>query len=382
MNPYEPRLLRVQQAMAEAGIDLMYLNYGPDFTYVSGIQMPLYYYIMKSHGDWITGLFVRREGAPTLVLQKAFAVNIRQQTWVEDIRIMPDDVDPDEYLGNVARDVAPRAATIALGKMVWAQTALSLQAAFPKGRLIAATNSFMDRIRTIKDPDEIDLMTRAAVITDLALADTVARMKIGMTERDVAIELDYQMRRHGGDGPSFYPGIICVGNGSDPQRHIFTRNTDMVLAAGTTVAFDFGVLYQGYCSDFGRSVFMGEPLPEALNAYRSITTNAQRTMAEMGDGRMTPTQICDFMARLMREDGWGDYYMVYGLGHAIGLEVHEEPWLKPPYDEPIRQGMVFTIEPKVWKPGVFYVRCEDVVVVGPTSAQPLTRSTYEPIVVA
>ncbi len=382
MNLYEQRLQRLQHAMAEAGIDMLFLNYSPDLTYVSGIQMPLYYYIMKSHGDWITGMVVRREGSPTLVLQKSFAVNIRQQTWIEDIRIMPDDADPDTFLSLIVREFAPATGTIAVGKMVWAQTALSLQAAAPAARFVTMTNSMMDRVRSIKDTEEIALMERAAEITDLALTDTVARMRIGMTERDVAIELDYQMRRHGGDGPSFYPGIICVGNGSDPQRHIFTRNTDMVLTAGTTVAFDFGVLYQGYCSDFGRSVFMGEPSPAALAAYRSITRNAQAVMAEMGDRRMTPTQICDHMARLMREDGWGEYYMVHGLGHAIGLEVHEEPWLKPPYDEPIRAGMVFTIEPKVWKPGVFYVRCEDVVVVGPERGRSLTRSTYEPIVVA
>ncbi|HMO59592.1 MAG TPA: Xaa-Pro peptidase family protein [Roseiflexaceae bacterium] len=381
MNPYHTRLRRVQDAMAHAGIDLMYLNYGPDMTYVSGIVAPLYYYIMKSPGDWITGLIISLDRPPVLVLQKAFAVNVTTQTWIDDIRIMPDTSDPDRFLADVLHEFAPAGKTIALGKMVWAQTALSLRAAAPDARFIAATNTFMDQIRVIKDPDEIALMQKAAEITDIALTETVARMRIGMTERDVAIELDYQMRRHGGDGPSFYPGIICVGNGSDPQRHIFTRNTDMILAAGTSVAFDYGTLYQGYCSDFGRSVFMGEPHPEALAAYRSITTNAQKLFETMGDGRTTPLQICNHMAELMTADGFGEYYMVYGLGHSIGLEVHEEPWLKPPYDEPIREGMIFTIEPKVWKPGVFYVRCEDVVLVGADRGTPLTRSTYEPIVI-
>jgi Xaa-Pro aminopeptidase len=381
MNPYQQRLRRVQGVMAENGIDLMFLNYGPDMTYVSGIVAPLYYYIMKSQGDWITGLIVSVDKPPVLVMQKSFAIRLEQQTWITDIRVMPDNTDPDAFLAGVLREFAPAGKTIALGKMVWAQTALSLQAAAPDARFIPATNAFMDRVRTIKDPDEIALMQKAAEITDIALTETVARMKIGMTERDVAIELDYQMRRHGGDGPSFYPGIICVGNGSDPQRHIFTRNTDMVLAAGTSVAFDYGVLYQGYCSDFGRSVFMGEPHPEALAAYKSITTNAQKLFEIMGDGRVTPSQICSTMADLMKADGFGDYYMVYGLGHAIGLEVHEEPWLKPPFDEPIRAGMIFTIEPKVWKPGVFYVRCEDVVLVGPERGTSLTRSTYDPIVI-
>jgi Xaa-Pro aminopeptidase len=79
--------------------------------------------------------------------------------------------------------------------------------------------------------------------------------------------------------------------------------------------------------------------------------------------------------------GWGDYYMPMDLGHAIGLDVHENPWHRPGFDEPIRSNMVFTLEPKVWKPGEFYVRCEDVVVVGPTGARSLTKFHYDPIVI-
>ena len=164
-------------------------------------------------------------------------------------------------------------------KMLWGQTVLALQAGAPSARFVSATNTMMDAVRAIKDPDEVALMQRAAEITDLALESTLQQMKIGMTERDVATEVLYQIKRHGGDGDSFYPGIIAVGNGSDPDRHIFTRNTEMVLAAGTTVAFDFGVLYRGYCSDFGRSAFMGEPHPDALAAYRSITELVKATTA-------------------------------------------------------------------------------------------------------
>jgi Xaa-Pro aminopeptidase len=186
---------------------------------------------------------------------------------------------------------------------------------------------------------------------------------------------------HGGDGHSFYPGIICVGNGSNPQRGILTRNTDMVLAPGTTVAFDYGVLYHGYCSDFGRSAFIGDPRPEALAAYRSITTHAQETMQIMADGKVSPAQITDYMRDLVTADGFGPWYWYLGLGHGIGLEVHESPWLRPEFKEPIRANMCFTIEPKIWKAGEFYVRCEDVVAVGKEHGTSLTRHSYEPIVV-
>ncbi len=379
---YERRLAHVRNTMRETGIDLMFLNYGPDFTYLSGIIGPMYYEILKGKGDWITGMIVGLDQPPTLVLHKSFAIKIAEQTWLDDIRVLPDDRDPDVFLAGVLAEYDPAGKIIAVSKMLWGQTLLALQAAAPDARFVPATNSFMDAIRSIKDPAEIALMERAGAITDQAYAATVAQLKAGMTECDVATEVVYQLRKFGGEGPSFYPGIICVGNGSDPQRHIFTRNTAMVLAPGTTVAFDFGVLYQGYCSDFGRSVFIGEPLPEALAAYAAITQGTRAITAEMRAGSMSPFQICDRFAGWMRDAGFGEHYMYYGLGHAIGLEVHEEPWLRPGYDAPIQAGMCFTIEPKIWRPGVFYVRCEDVVTVEPQGGRSLTRATYEPIVIA
>lgn len=375
------RLARVRASMAEWGADLLVLNFGPDFLYLTGMEGSMYYTILKGYGDWVTTAIVGREHDPVVVLHPWFNVDV--QTWVADVRVMPEgEPHPNAFLAGVLREFDPAGRTVAVGKMLLGQTLLALQAAAPTARFVPATNTMMDRMRVIKDEAEITLMQRAAEITDAALAATIAAMKPGITERDVAIEVEYQIRRAGGDGPSFTPGIICVGNGSDPDRHIFTRNTETVLAPGTTVAFDFGVAYKGYCSDFGRSVFVGEPRPEALAAYDAITSANQAAMAVMRDGAITPAGLADFVRDHVAAAGFGEYYLYAGLGHSIGLEVHEEPWLRPPYDEPIRTNMCFTLEPKVWKPGVFYVRCEDVVVVGLDGARSLTYAPYEPTVVA
>jgi Xaa-Pro aminopeptidase len=359
----------------------MFLNYGPDLTYVSGLVEPMYYRILKGRGDWITGLMFGLEGDPVLVLQRHFAINVESQTWIDDIRVLPDRADPELFLAKVVAEFNPHGKTIAVSKMLWGQTLLSLQAAAPGARFLAATNEMMDRVRAVKGQDELQIMQRAARITDQALAATVDHLRIGMTEREVADEVVHQIQAHGGDGYSFFPGIICVGNGSDPGRHILTRNTDMVLARGTTVAFDFGVLHQGYCTDFGRSVFVGEPRQDALAAYRSITSASQATMGVMADGKVTPADVADFARDQVAADGFGEWYWYHGLGHGIGLEVHEWPWVRAGMTEPIRAGMCFTLEPKVWKPGEFYVRCEDVVVVGQSGARSLTQFHYDPIVI-
>ncbi len=375
------RLACVREAMSTWGADILALNFGPDFRYLSGMAAPLYYTILKGRGDWITSLIVSHDHDPVIVLHPWFDVDV--ENWIEDVRVMPPGgADPSAFLASVLAEFSPDHKTIATGKMLWGQTLLALQQAAPNARFIAADNTMMDRMRAIKDADELALLQRAATIADVALAETIARMRPGMTERDVAIEVEHQIRLAGGEGPSFPAGIIAVGNGSDPRRHIFTRNTTISLERGMTVAFDFGALFQGYCSDFGRSVFIGEPHPEALAAYAAITSGNLATMPKMRAGQITPAALADVMRDDVAARGFGDHYLYEGLGHAIGLEVHEEPWLRPPYDEPIASDMVFTLEPKIWNPGVYYVRCEDMVVVGADGARSLTHAPYEPMVVA
>ena len=377
------RLARVRASMTEWDADILVLNFGPDFIYLTGMHGPMYYTILKGQGDWITSAIVSQDHDPVIVLHPHFNVDV--ETWVPDVRIMAHgEQDPDGYLARVLAEFAPEGKTIATSKLLWGQTLLTFQRAAPSARFISTTDTMMDKMREVKDEEELALMQEVATLTDVAMAETVKRMRVGMTERDVAIEVEYQIRLAGGDGPSFGAGIISVGNGSDPNRHIFTRNTDFVLNPGVTVAFDFGAIYKGYCSDFGRSVFIGEPLPEALAAYETITTGNKAVMERMKAGQITPTGVADAMRDHVaeRSPALVEHYMYHGLGHSIGLEVHEEPWLRPPYDEPIRANMCFTLEPKIWKPGVFYVRCEDVVVVGSDGARSLTHAPYEPAVVA
>ncbi len=375
------RLARVRESMVAWGADILVLNFGPDFLYLTGMEGPMYYTILKGHGDWVTSAIVSQDHDPVIVLHPWFDVDVK--TWVEDVRVMaPGEPNPDGYLAGVLAEFSPAGKTIATSKMLWGQTMLALQAGAPNARFIAADNTMMDRMRSIKDADELEAMQAVATMTDVALAETIKRMRVGMTERDVSLEVEYQIRLAGGDGPSFTAGIISVGNGSDPNRHIFTRNTDLKLESGMTVAFDFGAILNGYCSDFGRSVFIGDPVPEALAAYETITTGNKAVMPQMKAGQITPTGVANAMRDHVAERGFTEYYMYEGLGHAIGLEVHEEPWLKPPYDDPIETNMCFTLEPKIWKPSVFYVRCEDVVVVGPDGARSLTHAPYEPAVVA
>ena len=146
-------------------------------------------------------------------------------------------------------------------------------------------------------------------------------------------------------------------------------------------------LLDGIERNFGARLTPDEAVRRILDDIRREGDAALRRWTETLDRvtpaalAVTPAQIADFARDRVTADGFGEHYMYLGLGHSIGLDVHESPWLRPGYDDPIRTNMCFTVEPKIWVPGVFYVRCEDVVVVGADRATPLTRFHYEPNII-
>jgi Xaa-Pro dipeptidase len=376
------RIQRVREAMQASGVDAMFVNYGPEFQYVTGIEKPFSYDVGRQPGDWITGLLLTHDGPATLILKQSWMREFENGLPFEVRAHKADDAStPDEFLAAQALDLGLDGKTIAVPKILWSQTLLSLQSALPNARFVPATDGFIDRVRAVKDPDEIALLEEAARITDATFGAVLEQMRIGMLDRDLVIEIDYQFKKHGGDAFSFMPTVVLDGHGARYARQWTDRDEPKPITAGTTVAFDMGVVYRGYCSDFGRSVFMGEPNDEPLRAWKSITKAIQAAMAVMGDGRISPAQVHDFVVEQVTEDGFRDQFSWHALGHGIGLNVHEDPWMLPEFTEPIRAGMCFALEPKIGRPGSFYVRCEDVLVVEQERARRLTTYPYDTIVI-
>jgi Xaa-Pro aminopeptidase len=366
--------------MQKAGMDAIFLNYGPDFYYLTGIEKPVSYDVGRQVGDWITGLVVTLEGGPVLIHKPSW-MNEFSEGLPFEVRALKDDEDNDAFLARQLKDLKLDGKVIGVNKTQWAQTVLSIQSALPEARLVPLTDAFIDRIRAIKEPGEIELLQEAARITDETFGAVVKQMQIGMLDRDLVIEIDYQFKLHGGDDYSFHPTVVLDGHGQRSARNWTDREPPMPITAGMTVAFDMGVVYKGYCSDFGRSVFMGEAKDEPLRAWHSITRTIQAAMEVMGDGKITPSGVHDFVVEEVTKDGFRDQFSWYALGHSIGLNVHEDPWMLPAFTEPIQSGMCFALEPKIGRPGQFYVRCEDVIVVEQERSRPLTRFSYDPIVI-
>nr|WP_170183587.1 Xaa-Pro peptidase family protein [Pseudonocardia hydrocarbonoxydans] len=231
----------------------------------------------------------------------------------------------------------------------------------------------VQRLRRVKDDGEIDALRAACAVADAALAGLLADggVAAGRTERDVALDLEDRMRRLGADGPAF-ASIVAAGAHSAVPHH---RPTDAPLRAGDLVKMDFGALVGGYHSDITRTVVLG-PAAEWQRELHDLVAAAQRA----GRAALAPgadVVAVDAAARTVCEDAGRGEEFLHGLGHGVGLQIHEAPSLARTGTGTLEAGMTVTVEPGVYLAGRGGVRIEDTLVVRGTGAEPLTRTTRE-----
>ncbi|MDR2634931.1 MAG: aminopeptidase P family protein [Clostridiales bacterium] len=236
-------------------------------------------------------------------------------------------------------------------------------------------DGFTADLRAVKDAFEIDLIARAAEITDAAFPKILARIHEGMTERELAAETEYQMRLAGADGAAF-PTIAAFGaNGSKPHA----RPGDVALKRGMAVTLDFGAKAGGYCSDMTRTFAFGTPSPELKKIY-SITLDANLAgLAAVRDG--VKCAAADAAARdVVAREGYGDYFL-HGTGHGVGIDIHETPALSFRSFETLKTGMVVTVEPGIYLSGIGGVRIEDMVAVTQDGCDIMSHTPKELLVI-
>ena len=241
--------------------------------------------------------------------------------------------------------------------------------------LFVETSDVVLRLRAVKDADELARLKAAQAITDAAFAHILGFMAPGMTERQVQRELEDFMLRHGAEGLAF-PSIVATGaNGANP--HAIPGDTP--LEAGQCVVMDFGARAHGYCSDKTRTVLLGAPEGEMLRAWEALRAANEAVEALIRPG-VTGKECQELAERALAEGGFKGR-MGHGLGHGVGLEVHELPVLNPRNDQPLQAGNVVTVEPGIYLPGRFGMRLEDFGVVTESGFEPFTATSHELMVV-
>ena len=223
------------------------------------------------------------------------------------------------------------------------------------------------KLRMIKTPQEIERIAKAQEITDRAFTEILNFIGPGKTEREIAALLEYQMRVFGADGPSFETIVVSGENGS--QCHGVP--TDRKIREGDLVTMDFGALYEGYHADMTRTVGIGSLSDRRIAAYNLILEAQQRAIAMIREG-----ENCFEVDKAARDLLEGVYPGAFGhgLGHCVGVEIHEDPRFSPTCHETLREHMVITVEPGVFLEGDFGIRIEDLIVVEKNGYRDLTAS--------
>lgn len=237
---------------------------------------------------------------------------------------------------------------------------------FPERVELVAVKGLVENMRLVKDEHEIELIAEAAKIADAALEALLAGGLEGRTERELALALEHDMRLRGAESPSFDSIVAAGPHGALP--HATPR--DVKIERGQLVVIDWGARYAGYCSDCTRTVAVGEPGPEAREAYELVLGVQQVGLDEVragGNGKEIDKAVRDIIYGAGHEGHYG-----HGLGHGVGLEIHEAPTLSFRAEDILRAGSVVTVEPGVYLPGRFGIRIEDLVVVGEDGVRILT----------
>ena len=226
----------------------------------------------------------------------------------------------------------------------------------------------INKLRMIKDEEEMEYIRKAQEIAESAFDDILGFIKEGVTEREIALELDRLMLEKGAEGISFDTIALAGENTSMPHG----VPSDKKVKKGEFVLMDFGAVYNGYHSDMTRTVCFGTPDEEMEKIYNIVLTAQEKAIAAAKAG-ISGKELDGIARRHICDAGYGEYFG-HSLGHGVGLEIHEQPNAAPSYEKNLEKGTVITIEPGIYIAGKFGVRIEDFVILTENGCINLTKS--------
>ena len=356
---YAARRERLVERMDAAGIDALFLPPSSDLEYLTGLErdLPSFGQTSYAHG-WVTGAFIVPAQEPLYVLPRMF---VAFHLWGEEPNrlITVNERDDGRARFREATASLGDVDVVGIGARTHGETVLELQEALPKARLRNAT-PLVNELRRVKSEREIELMTIAARMCDESMTACADKVEPGVTMADLGEEVEHQLRIRGSRTPSFPTHIFSYG---DEHAHDSTMATGREpIAEGEAVMFDFGAVHAGYCSDFGRTIVCGAPHPEYAFAYDVMLAAQEAGRAAAVPGALA-REVNAACRAPIEEAGLGEFFR-HRMGHGIGLDVHEQPFISDEDATPLAAGMTFTDEPSILWDGHFGVRIEDVVMCG------------------
>jgi Xaa-Pro aminopeptidase len=364
-----------------AHADLVFIPISADLQYLTGVQrdMPTYGAI-RHPGGWLEGLWMTPGKEPVLTLTRMTVEFNNLTAPTLELRVLGDWDDPLNMVEDTLKGFnLSGQIRVALGERASAETMINIGELLP-GVTFTSASEILSRQRMIKSQEEIELMQQAGTITEVAFADVLLHLKHGMTELDIIAEVDYQLLNHGALGPSFNTEVYVVGRDHELVFGRLPGKWHRELHPPVSILFDFGAIYEGYCYDFGRTVIFGTPDAEFQLIYDLVMSSQATGIRALCGGQVTAAEADQVARSVIEEAGMGEAFR-HRLGHGIGLDVHEPPFLTKSDNTLLENGMLFTVEPSLLFESRLSARVEDVVLVGENCGVPLTSSFQNLIVI-
>ena len=359
---YHDRVQRAQAEMARQGVDALAIGVGADLIYLAGYP--------SHNSERLTLMIVPKEGEPKIVVPQLEAPRLGPAGVPFEPVAWEETADPTSIAADIVWETGAR--SVASGDELWASFLLKLQRHLPEVKWEIA-GGIMRELRMCKDAAEVALLREASHRTDEAWIDFTQTKIAGLTERQAGERLMGLMRDHGMESIAF---CICASGPNSASPHYSTA--DRVIGEGDAIVFDFGGRYKHYVSDITRTVHIGAPSDEYRKVYDVVLRANEAAYAAVRPG--VACQEIDRAARQVITDaGYGEYF-IHRVGHGLGLDVHEEPYMVEGNTLPLRVGMVFSDEPGVYIPGKFGVRIEDSVVCTETGGEKLNDAPRDLLV--
>lgn len=364
---YSARRERLQQAMLANDFDGLIYGQGANVQYFTGVSFE---WVREHEPEEPQCLLVlARGGSPRVVIVGEGTVT------PSDSSLEVHSIQSQEELSSLLAEWLKGMRLIGTSQRAAGYLNELITAALPAALSVIA-ESLGEEIRLVKDATEIARLREVAALTDQVMAKIVRDIRPGITQLELQQRIAEAGYRLGAQDISFPPAALYVKSGAEPTLDPFVYPKDQGLVAGTSIAFDFGFVLNGYCSDFGRSFYCG-PAPEHISgAYHALQEAHCHLISNMKPGLKISEMYSILIAKLDKL-GYGDRLRARlpdgTLGHQIGVDLHENPWIRPTSEGVLKPGMVMCIEPKVWLPGEYYLRVEDMVLVTESGAESLTK---------
>ena len=350
------RVARLRDAFEAAGVDGLLVTNLRNVRYLTGFSGSAAFLLVTTGGVLLVTDGRYRDQAVDETARAGATTQIEIGLTAEAQRsILADAAAGLDRLGLEADDVT------------WAQQRRFAEGWFSEADLVA-TEGLVEELRLVKDDGEGARIEAAAAVADAALAELRPRLRPGVTEAELALELDSTMRRLGASGPSFETIVARGPNAARPHA----RPSGRELADGDLLVVDFGATIDGYRSDMTRTFFVGGGSSTQRRMY-AVVLDAQRRGVEAVRAGIDAKAVDEACRSVIRDAGWADAFL-HGTGHGVGLDIHEAPRVGATSTATLASGHVVTVEPGVYLPEHGGVRIEDTLVVTPDGCRALTRS--------